>query len=159
MFGTREFLTDAYKQMGHLYLYNNFIPEKSDRTFIFDPKKSIYDPKNPQAMWFYKDLIKIPLQYIDAEVKLLTTSDGLTQEQADELNKIRGIEIWGLYANEQTASSLASGVNHSAVQEPYWLHTENSAKYTPILKIGAGEKFVGPPEKLGFKRIMIIARI
>jgi hypothetical protein len=151
-----EFFEQPNKiQLGHVSLFDNFNPEKAYRTFEFYPS---VDYKGKKGSGYLKSIVKIPLKYIDVELKPVTIEMGFTEEEAARINSLRQIEIYGMYQNEQTASSLAEGVHHSAYLDPEWMYRANDSKYTKIIKIKPGESYKGPTAT-GFKKILLIAVI
>ncbi len=126
---------------GYVRIYDEFKPEKSFQSFEFTPLGR--DPK------FLKYIVRIPVKYIDIGLVPIGTND----------DKYRKIELWGMYPRDQTASSLAEGVHHSAYQEPDWAHRAISTKYKLIMKILPGQFYSGPAPVLGFKKVMILATI
>jgi hypothetical protein len=140
---------------GHIYLYDNFNPGQSYRNFIYNP---IIDYAARQGSGYLKTIIKLPLKYVDISLQPLTEADGLTPEEVTKYNSLRRIELYGMYPRDQTASSLAEGVHHSAEMEPEWAYRANPSKYMLIKKIVPGESF-SAQEPNGYKKILIIATI
>jgi hypothetical protein len=155
IFALRENLTNDPQDLGHVKLYDDFDPTKAYQTFEFTPR---VDYKNKTGSGYLKTTVKIPLKYIDMELKPLTTDTGLTEEEVNKYNKLRRIELWGMYVGTQTASSLADGIYHSALNEEEVEYRVNDKKYTFIAKVKPGEKFKGP-SPVNCTLLMLIAVI